>query len=157
VVVLRIEFGKVDTTWEKYGLVEARINYNDKPSPYKAIIKDGKLVAILGKDYVLVPNEEIVSLSREVAEEVGAKPFRVRYARSNCIYNKAETKVYANYIMPRPFDIEGRDKVNIGFSFHNSIDGSSAFSVVGFSFRRACESGVVYGYDELTRFMYKHT
>ncbi|MEM2582249.1 MAG: DUF932 domain-containing protein [Candidatus Caldarchaeum sp.] len=156
-VVLRIEFGKVDTTWEKYGLVEARIDYNDKPSPYKAIIKDGKLVAILGADYRLIPNEVVVDVGNKVAEEVGAKPFKVRYARTNYLLNKAETRVYANYILPRGFDIEGKDRVYVGFSLNNSIDGTMAFGASGFTFRSVCANGVFMGYKEIAHFYRKHT
>jgi len=154
---MKIEFGKVDETWSKYGLAEARINYNDKPSPYKAIIKDGKLVAILGKDYHLIPNEVVAEIGNKVAEEVGAKPFKVRYARTNYLLNKAETRVYANYILPRPFDIEGRDKVYVGFSLTNSIDGTMAFGASGFTFRSVCSNGVFMGYKEIAHFYRKHT
>jgi hypothetical protein len=119
---MKIEFGKIDEEWQKYNLVQARILYNDKPSPYKAIIKDGKLVAILGADYKLIPNEEVVRIGDQVASEVGAKPFKVRYARNNYILNKTETRVYAQYIMPRGFDIDGKDKVFVGFSLQNGIE-----------------------------------
>ncbi len=154
---MRIEFGKVDETWSKYGLAEARINYNDKPSPYKAIIKDGSLVAILGADYHLIPNEVVAEIGNKVAEEVGAKPFKVRYARTNYLLNKAETRVYANYILPRGFDIEGKDRVYVGFSLTNSIDGSMAFGASGFTFRSVCSNGVFMGYKEIAHFYRKHT
>jgi hypothetical protein len=154
---LEIRFGKIDEEWQKYNLVQARILYNDKPSPYKAIIKDGKLVSILGADYKLIPNEEVVRIGDQVASEVGAKPFRVRYARNNYILNKAETRVYAQYIMPRGFDIDGKDRVFVGFSLQNGIDGSLAFGASGFTFRSVCSNGVFMGYKEIARFYRKHT
>jgi len=154
---MNVQFGKADTTWEKYGLIQAPILYNGKPSGYKAIIKDKSLVAILGLEYKLIPNEEVVKAGNQVAEEVGAKPFKVRYARTNYILNKAETRVYAQYILPRGFDIDGRDRVYIGFSLMNGIDGSLAFSASGFIFRSACENGVFVGYREIAHFYRKHT
>lgn len=154
---LRIEFGKIDETWAKYGLVEAQILYNGKPSQYKGIIKDGKLVAILGAAFKLVPNEEVVRIGDQVAGEVGAKPFKVRYARTNYLLNKAKTRVYAQYIMPRGFDIDGKDRVYVGFSLQNGIDGSLAFGASGFTFRSVCENGVFMGYRQIARFYRKHT
>jgi hypothetical protein len=154
---MNVQFGKVDTTWEKYGLVQAPILYNGKPSGYKAIIKNKNLVAILGMEYKLIPNEEVVKAGDQVAEEVGAKPFKVRYARTNYILNKTETRVYAQYILSRGFDIEGRDRVYIGFSLMNGIDGSLAFSASGFTFRSICQNGVFVGYREIAHFYRKHT
>jgi len=154
---MELSFGKTDKTWSKYKLLQAPLHFDGKPTRYKTIVKNGKLVAVVGRDYKVLPNEEAVKIADAVAGELGARPFKLRYKRSNCIYNRVKTRVYAQYLMPGSYDVAGRDRVRIGFSMANGIDGGLAFSALGFTFRKVCENGVFVGYKELARFYRKHT
>lgn len=151
--------GKVDSTWEKYQLYQAPLEYKDRPTKYKAIIYKGHLVAILGANYKLLPNEEAIKLANQIAENVGAVPFKANNLfRDNVFFNKHRTRVYVKYILPdEVYDINGRDTCRLGFSITNSIDGGLAFGVTGFTFREMCSNGVILGYKALTRFYRKHT
>jgi len=153
---MEISFGKVDGTWRCYNILQMPLLYNRRRTGYKAIIKNGKFVSVVGQDYKLLPNEEAMKIADSVAVEVGAKPFKVRRGR-HWLDNRLHTRIYLTYVFPRGFDIDGRDKVNVGFSVRNGIDGGLAFSASGFTFRRVCSNGVFYGYKELTRIYRKHT
>ncbi len=65
---LRVEFRVIETIDRPYGYQEKIIQYRNNPTKYKAIIKDGDLVAILGKRYKLIPNEQVIDITREISE-----------------------------------------------------------------------------------------
>jgi len=54
---METRFGKADETWSVYNLLQVPLLYNNRASGYKAIVKNGKLVAILGQDYKVLPKE----------------------------------------------------------------------------------------------------
>jgi len=154
---MEMSFGKPDETWSAYNLFQVPLLYNGHPTKYKAIVKDRRLVAVLGRDYRLLPNEEAVKIASEVAQRVDAEPFRQGLYGDNVMHNKPSTKVYANFLMRGKYDISGRDTVRAGFSVQNGIDGGLAFSATGFTFREVCSNGVFLGYKQIARFFRKHT
>ena len=154
-----LKFGKIDKTWEKYKLYQVHLNFNNRPTKYKAIIKNNQLVAILGKSYKLLPNEEAIKMANEIASSIGAVPFKQdNLFRDNLFFNKKQTRVYIKYIIPNEkYEIDGKDVCQLGFSITNGIDGGLAFGVTGFTFREICSNGVMLGYKALTRYYRKHT
>lgn len=154
---MRINFGKADISLKEYGIIQAPLLYNDKPSGYKAIIKDGKLVAVLGSGYKALPNQIALSIANEIADEIGVVPFKKFYQNKHVAFSSKGTRMYATYIVDVPYDIEGRDNARIGFTIQNSIDGTLAFSASGFTFREFCENGVFIGSKKLSYYYRKHT
>jgi len=154
---MRISFGKADTSLKEYGIIQAPLLYNDQPSGYKAIIKNGKLVAVLGSGYKALPNKVALEIANEIADEVGAVPFKKFYQNKHVAFSSEGTRMYATYIVDVPYDIEGRDNARIGFTIQNSIDGTLAFSASGFTFREFCENGVFIGLKKLSYYYRKHT
>lgn len=148
-----ISFREVEN--RDYGLQEAYIEINGKPSWYKAIIRKGNLVAILGKDYQLFPNEEALKLASQAAKVVGFDPF-VFKGKGNVIYNKRQTRMHAFYSPPKTWDV-GKETLHIGVDVRNAIDGTSAFGCSVFTFREICSNGVIYGYKHLWGFQRIHT
>lgn len=155
---LSFDLNKIDKTWEQYSLYQVPITYQDKPTKYKAIIYHGRLVAIMGRSYKLLPNEEAIKIANQVAERVDAEKFEGNNLyRDNLFYNKKRTVVHATYLLKGHYEIDGRDTVRVGFSIANSIDGTLGFGCEGFTFRRACSNGVLMGYKQITSFYRKHT
>jgi len=155
------DVGKIDETWKEYNITEAYLKYNDKQTPYKAILKNGRLVAILGRGYQVLPNEVVKQVADEIASRLNAEPLlektRLPTEWGNAYFSKDSWKVYLVYTIPEWHEIDGRDRCKIGFAFRNSIDGTLAFSVTGFTYREMCSNGVFMGYRELARFYHKHT
>jgi len=91
---LRVEFNVIETIERPYGYQEKIIQYRDNPSKYKAIIKDGDLVAILGRRYKLVPNEQVIDITRDISEALNLDFFYYTYRwRVYCILRDNEVGV----------------------------------------------------------------
>lgn len=147
---LKIEFGTPDSTYINYNILQVPVIYNGEPSKYKAIIKNGNLLAILGENYTVLPNEEAMEAGELVAKSLNAQHFK-RY------YSDNEARLYDTYILPKKYRIDPKDTVQAGFTIMNGIDGTLAFSVTGFTFREMCSNGVMMGYKKLARLYRKHT
>jgi hypothetical protein len=63
-----VEFEVEKTINHDYGYQEKLLNYAGRKTKYKAIIKDGKLVAILGRSYRLIPNEYVDEMVKKIDE-----------------------------------------------------------------------------------------
>jgi len=153
----KLSFGQIDASLEEFGILEAPILFNGHTSGYKAIIKNGSLVAILGQDYKTLPNKIAVQIAENVAETVGAKPLKSKvFGGGHIAFNATGTKFYATYTLPKAEEVGG-EKVYVGFTVRNAIDGTLAFSCSGFTFRGMCKNGVILGYKKLAYFYRKHT
>lgn len=118
-----LSFGKPDTTWQKYNLNEVPIRYNNYPSGYKAVIRKGQLISIVGSQYELLPNEEAVKVADQAAEMVGLVPFHeftgdwfVRMYK-HVIYNRKQTQVHALYAINKPYYVND-EKMHVGVGVH---------------------------------------
>jgi len=148
-----MSFGEVDKSFAQYNLYQAPLRFMSKDTRYKAIIKEGQLVAIVGKTYKLLPNEVAIEIAKDVAAKLGAVPF----AEDNIMYNKRLTRVFVSYILPDSESVIGNDTVHPGFTIQNSIDATLAFSCSGFTYRTACKNGVMVGFKRLSTVYHKHT
>lgn len=151
--ISNIAFGTANLDWSQYGLEQTPILFGSIPNAtnYKAIIRNNELVAILGKDYELLPNEEAVKVANKSAAAMGLIPFSEFEGEwftrmdDHVIYNDAETKVHALYAINKPYFV-GNDKFHVGVGVHNSIDGSMGFGAGVFTFRTACANMVFAGF-----------
>ena len=156
---MQVTFGTPDSTWQEYNLMQYPLVFDNKASSYKAIIRDDKLVKILGKDYQLFPNEEAIKLASEAAKLASFSPFNIpENPAQNVIYNKDGTRMHA-WFAPKNNEeyVIGNDKVNIGVDVSNSIDGSSSFGCGIFTFRELCSNGVILGKQKLFSLTKVHT
>jgi hypothetical protein len=155
-----IRFGDPDTTWRQYGLLQYPIIFSDEDSPYKAIVRKGELVKILGRGYELFPNEEALKLANQASDLVGLHPFTVSApglrTDGHVIFNEDETRMRAIYTLGRVEKVDG-DEVNVGVNVFNSIDGSSSFGCGLFTFREICSNGVILGYEKIFQVKRIHT
>jgi len=153
----KLSFGRIDESLQEFGILEAPILFNGHASGYKAIIKNGSLVAILGQDYKTLPNKIAIRVAESVAETVGARPLKSKvFGGGHIAFNATGTKFYATYTLPKAEEVGG-EKVYVGFTIRNAIDGTLAFSCSGFTFRGMCKNGVILGYKKLAYFYRKHT
>lgn len=140
-----------DDTWKQYGLSEKKVRLFGSED-YKAIIKDKKLVMMTGKDYALLPNEELVKAADSAALELGAVPFDKFTGKwfhktdKHVFYTKSDRQVHALFTFNDPIEIGKGDTVHLGFAAHNSIDGSLGMAIGAFTFRNACSNMVFMGY-----------
>src|SRR5207302_8593550 len=69
----------------------------------------------------------------------------------------------ALYAFENPVEITSGDKVQLGYTVHNAINGTQAFGAGSFTFRQACSNTVLFGFrgyrrvDQLMSLWQKHT
>lgn len=144
--------------WDSAGIdiATASIHYGGKATKYEAILHNGELIAFVSEKYVLLPNEVALEVGDELAEEVGAvKMNRSDFGEGDWIGDAMANHVieyghqlHAFYVFEDPiaeFDTDAGGRVYLGFSVHNSIDGSLGFGVAGTTFRQACKNMVLFG------------
>jgi len=105
---LVVEFGVEETIDKDYGYQEKKLLYNGERIPYKAILKDGELIAIVSRKYSLIPNEQVAEVAEKFAEE-----------------NQYEISIVDEF--PRIYIklMQGRN----GYLISNSVDGSLSLRV----------------------------
>jgi len=59
---LIVEFEVEKEVWNKYGIQEKYLLHNKKRIPYKAIVRDDNLLAIVSRKYKLIPNEDVIKI-----------------------------------------------------------------------------------------------
>jgi len=157
---MQIAFGEPDTTWAKYGLEELPIMFAGRDTPYKAIVRNEKLVKILGRGYELFPNEEALKIADEAAKLVGLEPMAIEApgltVDGNVLLDKDAIRVRALYHLGRVEKIDG-EEVNVALNVFNSIDGSTAFGCGIFTYRYICGNGVIYGKEKVLDIRRVHT
>lgn len=141
-----IQSGKVDSKWEQYGLNQVDIKLRDLDTPYKMIVEDGQPIAITSKKYVLIPNQIVLEAADSVAQKLGAVPFInfkgewFNKPKDHVMMNAEKTRITALYGFNEPVEITPGDKIQLGFSIRNGIDGGSSFGIGMFTFRHACSN-----------------
>jgi hypothetical protein len=68
---LNVEFEVEETNDCEYGYQEKYLRFHGGNTRYKGIVKDGKLVAILGKNYKLITNETVDKAVRIISDLCG--------------------------------------------------------------------------------------
>lgn len=140
-------------TESKYRGLEERIlfNPNGTPSEQLAIIKNDKIVNTMSSKYFVFPNEDLADILDEVANEIGAKPYKKTTnnkgwfnSSGNTLYDKKYgTRALIQYQFPDDkVDITGAgDYVTPTFSGSNSEDGrGGALKILGGNVRGFCDN-----------------
>lgn len=124
------------------------------------IFKGDTRIAHVSPDYELFPNEYALAAGNEVAKEIGAVPWD-QYggdwfvkAESNVLYaGRHNSQMHALYAFqddekskPMEFEIRKGDKIQMGFSLHNSIDGRMGLGAGIWTFRHACQNMFFMGF-----------
>jgi len=91
---------------DRYGYQEKLLKYEGRETRYKAIVKDGKLVAILGRNYKLIPNEYVDEMVKKIDERVSCRKEGWRW-----------------------YWFISKSKDDVGAVIVNSVDGSEALKV----------------------------
>lgn len=133
---IEIEFDVEKELEMKYGIVEKYLSRYGEKTPFKAIVKNGEFVTIVGRRYKVVPNEGFEILCARIADVL------------NYDYT-IDRNGWRSYV-----DIAGND---FGVMCGNSIDGSMglwADAVVHFDDFSAYMTGVKTGYNTVYA---KHT
>jgi hypothetical protein len=139
-----VQSGKVDSKWAEFGLHQVDIKLRDRETGYKLIVRDGEPLAITSKGYVLIPNEVALEAADAAAQRLGAKPFTdfsgpwFAKPENHVMMNFEKTRMSALYAFDEPVEIAPGDKIHVGFSVRNGIDGGAAFGTGSWTFRHAC-------------------
>lgn len=107
---LLVEFEVEKEVKKDYGYVEKYLMYRGQKIPYKAIVKNGKLLAIVSRRYQLIENERVVEICSEIAKRLGLSISVQDYEVSVHVF----------------LDDAERE---IGVVVHNSVDGSLALKI----------------------------
>jgi hypothetical protein len=139
-----VQSGRVDSKWAEFGLHQVDIKLRDRETGYKLIVRRGEPLAITSKGYVLIPNEVALEAADAAAQRLGAKPFTdfngpwFAKVEDHVMMNFEKTRMSALYAFDEPVEIAAGDKIHVGFSVRNGIDGGAAFGTGAFTFRHAC-------------------
>ena len=112
---LQVEFEVIKSKEIGYGIVEKFLARFGNALPYKAIIKDNKFVAIVGRNYVTIPNEEIEKIAKNIAKNNG---YRAEIVYEGPRGSSVDTRIFC-YITSK----------DDGVVITNSIDGGMGLRV----------------------------
>ncbi|MEM2233740.1 MAG: hypothetical protein QXP81_09415 [Nitrososphaerota archaeon] len=118
---------KVEERWKEYGYQEVYLQYQGQKTRYKAILKDGRLIAIVSRSYRLIPLE----VSQAVAERA-AGLLQAEKVRDEKVYSEDGVPIrqYLVYDLRRKLGEVKGVEVGMGLTVVNSVDGSTAFSLL---------------------------
>jgi hypothetical protein len=99
-------------------------------------IDNGKvnLVSIVSKNFAVIPNQLIMQMVADVSKDLNLSTLSVKYTKTGYAMR-------IDLLSERKQPIEVNDLVQFGVSIRNSIDGSTALGVDGFTYRLACRNG----------------
>jgi hypothetical protein len=157
-VIGTIELTNIRYPFE-YNIGEAdmvlRTNYAEtKLSKVKAVfeknVNNGKvnLVSIVGRNFAVIPNQLIMQMVADVSKDLNLSTLSVKYTKNGYAMR-------IDLLSERKQPIEVNDLVQFGVSIRNSIDGSTALGVDGFTYRLACRNGATARLQNVT-FNAKH-
>jgi len=149
---------KTKETFRKYGIKTYSIEANGKDwNKYQFIERKGNPIAILSSKYQVLPNELVIEKADQIAQKLDAKPFTFddrqwfsKYeVHEHVLASRNLASMSALYVFREDVDITGEgDYVHLGYSVGNAIDGSRAFSVAIFTFRRVCSNFMLHLHSE---------
>jgi hypothetical protein len=157
-VIGTIELTNIRYPFE-YNIGEAdmvlRTNYAEtKLNKVKAVfeknVDNGKvnLVSIVSKNFAVIPNQLIMQMVADVSKDLNLSTLSVKYTKTGYAMR-------IDLLSERKEAVEVDDLVQFGVSIRNSIDGSTALGVDGFTYRLACRNGATARIPNIT-FNAKH-
>jgi len=113
-------------------------------------VDNGKvnLVSIVSKNFAVIPNQLIMQMVANVSKDLNLSTLSVKYTKNGYAMR-------IDLLSERKQPIEVNDLVQFGVSIRNSIDGSTALGVDGFTYRLACRNGATARLQNVT-FNAKH-
>ena len=117
------------------------------PSPTMAA--DWKECGVVGKSYMLLPNEEVRQAATQVAKECN-----IEFAHDKTFFNGRQY-VYSMKSSQVTGTIKHGDDVALGMQFWNSYDGSKSFGYSLMLFRLVCTNGMM-SKDYFNTYRFKH-
>ena len=148
---------------------------NGKDNGQRSIWEGERHLADVRKGYSIIPNEYVLKVADQIAREEGAVPFHefggqwFMKAEKHVLYGGfTGHQMHALYTWNEDFEVRKGDKIQLGFSIHNSIDGRMGLGGGFFTFRHACENMFFMGFkaqgmngfddrETLAHFYRKHT
>jgi len=109
----------VSEEWADYGFRELYLTWDGRPVPWKAIVRDGRLVHIASRQYKLLPNEVALKAADRVAKELNAE--KVGEFLDPC------GRLYALYDMKIEAEPIRGVRTRLGIYVYNSVNGELAF------------------------------
>jgi hypothetical protein len=92
------------------------------------------LVSIVSRNFAVIPNQLILNMVADVSKDLNLSTLSVKYTKNGYAMR-------IDLLSERKQPIEVNDLVQFGVSIRNSIDGSTALGVDGFTYRLACRNG----------------
>jgi hypothetical protein len=165
VLTVPVQVDRLNDRWAEYDLYTGRLLVQGKegyrPTSTKLVLRqldDPRLVAAVGADYVLFPNEEL----EKQLDTLAAAQGWARYQDPRYQYQSRDgTAVFLTYL-PKDetrgsYQITHGDTVRVGFCARNSIDGSMGFGLDLFTYRGLCRNGSIMQQSFLGSLHSKHT
>lgn len=131
-----LNLGDVESRWEQYDFSVQRITTGGNPTDFKAVIQNGNLLSVIRGDKFVIPNEEALSIGREIAKQTGLTETEseINKLRMNATF--ISDKINGNVGKKEVGDI-----VQFGIRISNGVDGLHKFSASVFSYRLWCKNG----------------
>jgi hypothetical protein len=92
------------------------------------------LVSIVSRNFAVIPNQLILNMVADVSKDLNLSTLSVKYTKNGYAMR-------IDLLSERKQAVEVDDIVQFGVSIRNSIDGSTALGVDGFTYRLACRNG----------------
>jgi len=158
VVDLPFDFKNEVTTWkEKYGITEPPLLahgedgqlYDDKR--FKGIFKNGKYNKIVGRNYTVLPNEEVDEMLRDYIKRTNSGLEIVKSYSSH--HGDA---MYWQVLSSRQETVEKGDDVRIGCIVRNSVGTYVSLGADLFTYRLICSNGAIAKGQDLGTIAIRH-
>jgi hypothetical protein len=147
------ELGEPDFEAPQYGLHTRPLTIGGEQTGRRAVLRNGEFIAYVSDRYQPLPNERVVEVANDVAEQLGLQPFHDWERPSgdgwffelddHIFQDRERRRVHALYASES--GTVGGDDMEFGVAIHNSIDTSLAFKVAVFTYRHACANMVNIG------------
>jgi len=109
---LVVEFEVESEVKRDFGYVEKYLKYAGQEIPYKAIVRNGKFLAIVSRRYLLIENEKILEICKRIADKKGFEISHETYPPG------LDTRIHVKMM-----------RGDVGVVVHNSVDGSCSLRV----------------------------
>jgi hypothetical protein len=145
-------------SWDEYDLSQHDVWYNGLPTGKRHIVYHDQFVNTCSKQYVLLPNEEVLEVVEEIMKEhpeynlvpdMSQSQGQWYNQNGNLVLSKrtsslpAGTSMLARYVIDKEFDPSGDGRpIKLGVSVGNSIDLSRGFSIMPYHFRPYCTNSM---------------
>jgi hypothetical protein len=128
----------------------AETKLNKVKAVFEKNVDNGKinLVSIVSKNFAVIPNQLIMQMVADVSKDLNLSTLSVKYTKNGYAMR-------IDLLSERKQAVEVNDIVQFGVSIRNSIDGSTALGVDGFTYRLACRNGATARLQNVT-FNAKH-